>query len=149
MHELYSEMFDRFANVKTKQEKAAILRSFSATRHGSRLPYFLFLSLSPKIKFDIEKYPEYKPSKLAPGMNDTYIHNELSKVYLFIDHHPRRIHKLTQKREQAILTQIFESLHADEAVIFKAMMTKTLSNIVKGLTPSFAKEIFPNELKDI
>lgn len=141
--ELYSEMFYRFEQAKEKDEKIRILRNFAMGRGGSRLPEFLNAAFNPAVKFDVTKIPTYKPSPNPAGLNDSYLHQELAKIYLFIEGHPRRVSKLPEKKEQSILTQILCYLHPDEARILCALLTKTLSSAVHGLTASVAKEAFP------
>lgn len=141
--ELYSEMFLRFEHAKEKEEKIRILRNFAMSRGGSRLPEFLNAAFNPAVKFDISQIPNYKPSVLPAGINDSYLHGELARLYIFIDGHPRRAGKLTPKKEQSILTQILSYLHKDEAAIFSALLQKKVSEHVHGLTARIAKEAFP------
>jgi hypothetical protein len=143
MFDMYHEVFQKFEAAKEKDEKVRILRNFAMSRGGSRLPEFLNMAFNPAVKFDITKVPDYKPSPLPEGMNDTYLHQELGKIYLFIEGHPRRVSKLPEKKEQSILTQILCYLHPGEAKIFKSLLEKKLPDCVKGLTASLAKEAFP------
>lgn len=144
MFTMYHELFQKFQSAKSKEDQIRILRNFSMERGGSRLPEFLNAAFNPMVKFDISKIPTYKPSDLPAGLNDTYLHQELSKLYLFIEGHPRRVTKLPEKKEQSILTQILCYLHQDEAKILTSLLTKSLSTHVKGLTATLAKEAFPN-----
>lgn len=141
--EMYHEMFHRFEAAKEKDEKIRILRNFAMARGGSRLTHFLNAAFNPAVKFDITKVPTYKPSNLPEGLNDSYLHQELSKLYLFIEGHPRRATKLPEKKEQSILTQILCYLHPEEAQILTSLLTKTVASQVKGLTAKLAKEAFP------
>jgi hypothetical protein len=143
MHLLYHEVFEKFQTAKTEAEKIQILRNFAMSRGGSRLPEFLNAAFNPAVKFDITRIPNYKPSPLPEGLNDTYLHQELAKIHLFIENHPRRAAKLTEKKEQSILTQILSYLHKDEAAILVALLQKSVSSQVRGLTASVAKEAFP------
>lgn len=142
-YDLYHEVFAKFEAAKTKDDKIRILRNFALSRGGSRLPEFLNMAFNPAVKFDITKVPDYKPSPLPEGLNDSYLHQELAKIYLFIEGHPRRVTKLPEKKEQSILTQILCYLHPEEAKIFIALVQKKLSECVPGLTASLAKEAFP------
>lgn len=141
--EMFHEMFQKFMSAKEHDEKIRILRNFAMSRGGSRLPEFLNAAFNPAVKFDITKIPDYKPSPLPAGLNDTYMHAELSKLYLFIEGHPRRAGKLIEKKEQSILTQILSYLHAEEARLFVALLEKKVPQHVRGLTASLAKEAFP------
>lgn len=143
MYQLYHEVFEQFQSAKTREEKIIILRNFAMSRGGSRLPEFLNAAFNPTVKFDISQIPKYKPSLMPAGMNDTYLHGELSRLYIFIDGHPRRISKLTEKKEQTILTQILSYLHPEEAKILCALLQKKVPECIHGLTASVAKEAFP------
>lgn len=141
--ELYHEMFDRFRKASTKEDKIQILRTFALSRGGSRLPEFLNLAFNPQVVFDVSTIPVYKPSVLPEGLNDAYLHQELGKLYLFIQDHPRRVKKLPEKKEQMILRQILSYLHASEAAVLVALFQKKISTHVSGLTASLSKEAFP------
>lgn len=143
MTEMYHEMFQRFMTAKDHDEKIRILRNFAMARGGSRLPEFLNAAFNPAIKFDITKIPTFTPSPNPEGLNDAYLHQELAKLYLFIEGHPRRVTKLPEKKEQTILTQILSYLHKDEADLFSALLQKKVSERVRGLTAHVAKEAFP------
>lgn len=141
---LYHELFETFTGAVSKEEKIKVLQKFALSRGGSRLPEFLNAAFNPAVKFDITKIPKYTPSPLPAGLNDTYLHQELAKMYMFIEGHPRRTAKLPLKKEQTILTQILSYLHAGEASLFCALLEKTLSLHVPGLTAQLAKEAFPD-----
>lgn len=141
--EMYHELFTRFQQAKTKDDQVRILRDFSISRGGSRLFTFLDAAFNPAIKFDVTKIPNYTPSPLPEGLNDAYLHQELSKLYLFIENHPRRAAKLTERKEQSILAQVLSYLHPGEAKLLVALLQKKVSEQVRGLTPALAKEAFP------
>lgn len=141
--DMYHEVFNKFQQAKDKDEQIRILRNFSMSRGGSRLIMFLDAAFNPNIKFDITKIPTYKPSPLPAGLNDSYLHQELQKLYLFIENNPRRASKLPEKKEQSILAQILSYLHEEEAQLLIALLQKRVSQHVRGLTASLAKEAFP------
>lgn len=141
--DMFHEVFNKFQQAKDHDEQIRILRNFSLSRGGSRLPEFLNAAFNPAVKFDVSKIPTYTPSPLPEGLNDTYLHQELAKLYLFIEGHPRRATKLPEKKEQTILTQILSYLHKDEADLFAALLQKKVSEKVRGLTARVAKEAFP------
>ena len=141
--ELYHEMFKRFGEAKTPEDKVRVLQQFTMTRGGSRLPEFFNNAFNPGVVFDISGVPSYKASNLPEGLNDSYLHQELPKLYIFITGHPRRKAKLTLKKEQAILAQTLSYLHAAEAKILVAMIEKKLPALVPGMTAKVAKEAFP------
>ncbi len=121
-----------------------MLRSFAQSRGGSRLPELLNAAFNPTIVFDQTAIPTYKRSPLPEGLNDSYLHQELAKLYLFTQGHPRRAAKLTPRKEQMILAQILSYLHPGEAEILVAVLTKSLTQCVPGLTAGIAKDAFPN-----
>jgi hypothetical protein len=134
---LYFEIIELFQKAETRKDKIAVLQKYGSTSFQD----FLYCVFSPDIKFDVE-IPQYRPAIEPAGLNFTYIHNEMSKIYRFIVGHPKRSPDLTGKKQQQLLTVILESLHKDEAELFVKMMKKDLD--VKYLSQQIVREAFPN-----
>lgn len=132
------EIFEEFEAAKTKAEKIDVLR-----RNGNfALRSILQGTFSPNINFVIDKVPYYKPSDAPPGLGYTSIHQELSRVYLFMKDHPRVPAGLTDQRREQILIQMLEALEKREAEVLMNMLLKKQK--VKGLNAEIVKEAFPD-----
>lgn len=134
------EIFDELESAKNRKEKVEVLR-----RNGNfALRSVLEGTFNPNIKFTIEKVPYYKPSDAPAGLGYTSIHQELSRVYLFIENHARVPAGLTQERKEQLLIQMLEALEKREAEVFMNMLLKKQK--VKGLSYDLVKEAFPDLL---
>lgn len=133
---LYSEIFEEFDEAQTRKEKIEVLRKYDHSRFREFFEYVF----NEKYKFDVE-VPEYKPSIVPAGLNDCYLHQEIPRLYRFIEGHPRRVGTMDERKKQNLLIPILEGLHKDEADILVKAIKKKLD--VKFLTPSLIKEAFP------
>jgi hypothetical protein len=136
---LMHEIFDEVEQRKSKADRLAVLRCNANKTLKTLLQY----AFDPNIKFDVT-VPEYRPSDAPIGLGYNSIHEELGRVYLFQENHPRRPPNLSDKRKKEILIQMLESMEAREAKIFEQMLSKKLK--VKGLTYGLVKEAFPEIL---
>lgn len=134
---LYSEIIEEFKKETTKEGRLEALRKYTKYRFHE----FLFGVFSDKVKFDVE-IPQYRPSELYAGANDTYINIEFKRMYLFITGHPKRPSDLTKEKQTKLLKSILEALHKDEAALYIKMLKKDLE--VPYLTKKLVKEAFPN-----
>lgn len=134
---LYSEIIEEFKKETTKEGRLDVLRRYTQYRFHE----FLFGVFNDKVKFDVE-IPQYRPSELYAGANDTYINIEFKRMYLFIAGHPKRPPDLTKDKQSKLLKSILEALHKDEAVLYIKMLKKELE--VPYLTKKLVKEAFPN-----
>jgi hypothetical protein len=134
---LYSEILDEFRDCETKEQRLAVLKRYDHPRFKS----FLFYAFSSNIKFDVE-IPTYRDAVEPAGLNHTYLHNEVDKMYLFIKDHPARPDGLTPEKQKQLLLVILESLYKDEAALMVKMMNKNLS--VSNLTKKIILEAYPD-----
>jgi len=135
---LYSEIFNEFEKVTTKQEKINILR-----REGDeRFRFFLQLAFNPAIEFDIALPEKYRPAVEPAGLNFAYLDTEMPKMYRFIKNHPMRPPGFTTEKTTQQLLVMIESLHRDEAAIILDVLQKKFK--VKQLTANLIKEAFPD-----
>jgi hypothetical protein len=134
---LFSEILELFEKAETRKEKIAVLQKYGSLAFQE----FLCATFHPQITFDVG-VPQYRPSIEPAGLNYSYLHNEMSKMYRFIVNHPKRSANLTGKKQTQLLVVILESLHKDEAELLVKMFKKDLG--VKYLTLQIVREAFPN-----
>ena len=134
---LFSEILELFDKAPTRKEKIAVLQKYGSNSFQE----FLLATFHPQITFDVE-VPNYRPSVEPAGLNYSYLHNEMSKMYRFIVGHPKRSENLTGKKQTQLLVVILEALHKDEAELLVRMFKKNLD--VKYLTTQIVREAFPN-----
>jgi hypothetical protein len=137
LDKLYSEIFEEFDKCETRKERISVLQKYD----DQRFKDFLYMAFSGKYIFDVE-VPEYRPAPEPAGLNYTYLHSEVPKLYRFVKNHPRRPEGLTKEKQKQLLLVILESLHKDEAKLLVGLIKKDLG--VKYLTPSLVIEAFPN-----
>lgn len=137
---LFSEIFKEFDKAKTREQRIAVLQKYGFANVWFR--EFLNYSFNPKIKFDIDKIPGYKPAVEPEGLCFSNLSNEMRRLYIFIQGHPKRVAKLSAKKESSILHSVLSTIHKDEAELLVKCFTKDLD--IKFLTPSLVKEAFPN-----
>lgn len=133
---LFSEILELFEKAETRKEKIAVLQKNSSIAFEE----FLLATFHPQIKFDVE-IPAYRPSVEPAGLNYSYLHSEMNKMYRFIVGHPKRSENLTGKKQTQLLVVILEALHKDEAELLVKMIKKDLG--VKYLTLQIVREAFP------
>lgn len=135
---LYSEILEKFGKATNKQERIEVLRKYS----DKRFIFFLELVLDSRVKFDVVMPEKYRPAMEPAGLNFAYLDTEMNKMYRFIKNHPSRPAEYTAEKTTPAIQVILESLHADEAAIFRDLLQKKFK--VKNLTVLLAKEAFPN-----
>lgn len=134
---LYNEIFKEFSNETTKEGRIKVLQKYDSLR----LREFLYGVFNKNVKFDVE-IPQYQPSKLPAGMNDTYIDTEFKKMYLFITNHPKRSPDLTKEKQSKLLKSILESLYKDESELLIKMFKKDLE--IPHLNNKLVRSAFPD-----
>ena len=133
---LYSEIFDEFDKAETRADKIAVLRKHDHPRFRE----FLWYVFSPEVKFDVT-VPKYKPSVEPAGLNMSYIHMEVPRLYRFVINHPKRPAGLHGKKQENLFIGILESVHKSEADLLVKMVKKDLG--IKYLTDKIIEEAFP------
>ena len=134
---LYSEIMDEFREAKNRSERIAVLRKYDHERFRE----FLRLAFNPNVTFDTP-IPNYRPAVEPAGLNYTYIHNEVPKLYRFIKDHPLRSPDLSEKKLSSLLVVLLESLHKDEADCMVKMLNKDIQ--IPTLTKKLVKKAFPD-----
>lgn len=142
MRWMLAEVFDKYAEAKTPDERVKILLKYNSYE----LRHVLRAAFHPKIKFLVNKVPYYRPLDVPDGMAGNTILQEVKRLYLFENGHPRTPPKFTQERREKILIQILESLEAREAVIFMNMLLKDLK--IPNLDKDIVVRAFPELMAD-
>ena len=133
---LYFEIFEKFEEANTKEDKIAVLRKNA----NQRFLEFLNAAFNPDIEFDVQ-VPDYRKSYDPAGLTMTNLDLEVPKLYRFVKGHPQRAAGLAEKRQQELLLVILESLHKKESELLVGMIHKKLP--VAGLTAKLVNEAFP------
>lgn len=134
------EVFDEFEKAPNREAKINVLRS----NRTYALECVLRGTFHPDVKYVFDEIPPYKDSLSPPGMGYTNIHQELDRVYLYEENHPRVSPNLTLDRKKYLLIQTLESMEKKESDIYAGMLRKRLP--VKGLTYKLVAEAFPDLL---
>lgn len=134
---LYPEIFDEFQKAPTRKEKIAVLQKYD----NGRLREFLFFMFSPNIIFDVEIPKTYKVNPEPAGLTMSTLHMEVTRLYRFIQGHPKRAAGLTGTKQQNLLINVLESIHKDEAELLIKMMKREVK--IPYLTLQIVKEAYP------
>ena len=131
---LFSEIFEQIELAVTKEERIEILQK---NKSDSLIEFFRLL-YDTNIEFDVE-IPNYKPAIEPAGLNFTYLHTEVKKLYRYVKGDPRA-DVLTQKKKQDLLAVTLESLHKDEAELLVGLVNKDIG--VRHLNEKLVKEAY-------
>jgi hypothetical protein len=139
-----SELFKKVAKAKTRKQKKELLEQH---RNNNVLKFVLQGTFDPTIQWNIsKKFPKYKPDSAPIGLNPTSLYIAMPKCSVFVKDHPKS-KSLSEAKINELLTQILESMHMDESLIFVQMLKKKLK--VKGLTEKLVLEVFPNLFRKV
>ena len=134
-----SELLKGIAKVKTRKEKKALLEKY---RTNNILRFVLQGTFDPSIVWNVpKKMPAYKKDDAPIGLRETSLFTVMPKCSIFVKDHPKA-NGLKEKRVKELLTQILESMHPDESLVFIQMLKKKLK--CKGLTEKLVLEVFPD-----
>lgn len=131
---LFSEIFEQIEIAVDKKSRIEILQK----NDSLSLREFFRLLYDDNIEFDVE-IPKYRPAIEPAGLNYTYLHSEIKKLYRFIKNEPRAV-MLTPKKKSEILVVILESLHKDEAKLLIGLINKDIG--VRHLNEALVKEAY-------
>lgn len=131
---LFSEIFEQIEIAVDKKSRIEILQK----NDSLSLREFFRLLYDDNIEFDVE-IPKYRPAIEPAGLNFTYLHSEVKKLYRFIKNEPRAV-MLTPKKKSEILVVILESLHKDEAKLLVGLINKDIG--VRHLNEALVKEAY-------
>jgi hypothetical protein len=136
---LFSEIFEEFDRKQNRADRIAVLQKYGNTNIWFR--EFLNYAFNPKIMFDITEIPTYTPSTDPAGLSITSLSNEMRRLYVYIQGHPKRTVKLDPKREKRLLSILLSTLHKDEADLLVKLFHKKLE--IRYLSARIVKEAFP------
>lgn len=131
---LFSEIFEQIELAVNKEERISVLQK----NESVALKDFFKLLYDTNVQFDVE-VPKYRPAPEPAGLNYTYLHAEVKKLYRYIKGDPRS-DVLTPKKKKELLTVTLESLHKDEAEILVGLINKDIG--VRHLNEELIKEAF-------
>lgn len=134
---LFHEIFAKFEELKTREERINFLRS----NYTRQFKDFLRGSFDPNVVFKV-KIPLYRPALEPEGLNYSTLHNEIDRIYLFIEGHPKTPIGITEDKKEHVLKNMLEAIHKKEAELLLAMLKKNLK--VKFLTAKLVKEAYPD-----
>jgi len=131
---LFSEIFEQIELAVNKEERIKILQK----NESNSLKEFFRLLYDENIQFDVD-IPKYRPAIEPAGLNFTYLHTEVKKLYRYVKGDPRA-DILTPKKKTELLTVTLESLHKDEAEILVGLIKKDVG--VRHLNEQLVKEAY-------
>ncbi len=133
---LFSEIFTKVNNAKTKDLKVNILKE----NDTPGLRRILKGAFDPRIEWDLPKgTPPFMENGAPIGTEHTVLEAESSKLWHFIKGGDNT---LSRTRKETLFIQILEGLYKDEANLLNVVKDKKLHNSYKGLTASVVKEAF-------
>ena len=133
---LFSEVLDKVAKLKTKDDKIDHLRKYN----NDALRMIIKSSFDPKIEWALpEGEVPYTPAEVPEGTEHNVLAHEARKLYHFIEGgNPQ----LTQNKREAMFVQMLEGLHENEAKLLIAAKDKKLHRVYKGLSANVVKTAF-------
>ena len=133
---LFSEVLDKVAKLKTKDDKIDHLRKYN----NDALRMVIKSSFDPKIEWALpEGEVPYTPAEVPEGTEHNVLAHEARKLYHFIEGgNPQ----LTQNKREAMFVQMLEGLHESEAKLLVAAKDKKLHQVYKGLSANVVKAAF-------
>ena len=134
-----SELLKGIGKARTRKEKKALLEKY---RTNNILRFVLQGTFDPSIVWNVpKKMPAYKKDDAPIGLSETSLFTVMPKCSIFVKDHPKA-NGLKEKRVKELLTQILESMHPDESLVFIQVLKKKLK--CKGLTEKLVLEVFPD-----
>jgi len=133
---LMSEILDKVAKAKTKEQKVNILRQ----HNSAALRMVIKSSFDPNIEWELPDGDVPYTRNDAPEGTE---HNQLIHEARTLFHYIRGGNpKLSQNRRENMFIQMLEGLHENEAELVIAAKDKSLHRKYKGLSSNVVKEAF-------
>jgi len=133
---LFSEVFAKLHNAKTKAEKIQILKE----NDNESLRMIIKSSFDPNIEWLIpDGQVPYRPNEAPEGTEHSLLRIEARKLYNFVK---GGNDKLPQFKRENMFIQMLEALHKDEAEVLSSAKDKSLHKKYKGLSANVVKEAF-------
>ena len=133
---LMSEILDKVAKAKTKEQKVNLLRQ----HNSAALRMVIKSSFDPNIEWELpDGDVPYTRNDAPEGTEHNMLIHEARTLFHYIrGGNP----KLTQNRRENMFIQMLEGLHESEAEIIIAAKDKSLHRKYKGLSSNVVKEAF-------
>ena len=133
---LMSEILDKVAKAKTKEQKVNLLRQ----HNSAALRMVIKSSFDPNIEWELPDGDVPYTRNDAPEGTE---HNQLIHEARTLFHYIRGGNpKLSQNRRENMFIQMLEGLHENEAELLIAAKDKSLHRKYKGLSSNVVKEAF-------
>ena len=133
---LMSEILDKVAKAKTKEQKVNLLRQ----HNSAALRMVIKSSFDPNIEWELPDGDVPYTRNDAPEGTE---HNQLIHEARTLFHYIRGGNpKLAQNRRENMFIQMLEGLHENEADLLIAAKDKSLHRKYKGLSSNVVKEAF-------
>lgn len=134
---LFHEIFEKFEELKTRDERINYLRA----NYTPQFKEFLRGAFDPNVKFEVS-IPQYKPAVEPEGLTFSTLQNEMDRMYLFVVGHQKTPPNLSSAKKENILKSMLEAVHKEEAALLIRMLKKDIK--VKFLTAKLVKEAYPD-----
>lgn len=133
---LMSEILDKVAKAKTKDQKVNLLRQ----HNSAALRMVIKASFDPNIEWELpDGDVPFERNDAPEGTEHNMLIHEARTLFHYIrGGNP----KLTQNRRENMFIQMLEGLHESEAEIIIAAKDKSLHRKYKGLSSNVVKEAF-------
>ena len=133
---MFSEIFQKVSNAKTKKEKIKILQD---NDHPS-LRSVCKWSFDPQIETDLPPgNPPYIPNESPEGVGEhTLIMVEAPKFHNFI----KGANQHSKMNRERMFVRLLEGLHRDEAELMMVIKDKRLHQKYKGFSTAVVQEAF-------
>ena len=133
---LMSEILDKVAKAKTKEQKVNLLRQ----HNSAALRMVIKSSFDPNIEWELpDGDVPYTRNDAPEGTEHNMLIHEARTLFHYIR---GGIPKLSQNRRENMFIQMLEGLHESEAEIIIAAKDKSLHRKYKGLSSNVVKEAF-------
>lgn len=140
MRILVNQLFDKIEKAKTITERKEILNTFSNPRFEQLMGH-VFNKRDWFLKKE-EDIPEFYPAKEAEGFAPSTLLHEVRRFYIYNSDFT----KVPVDRKKAILANMLESIHPEEAQILLSVLLRTLK--VKNLTKKLISDVFPHIIEN-
>jgi hypothetical protein len=134
---LYHEIFQKFEELTTREDRISFLRKY----YTPQFKEFLRGAFDPNVKFNVS-IPSYKPAVEPEGLTFSNLQNEMDRIYLFVVGHTKTPPNITEEKKESILKNMLEAIHKEEALFLIKMLKKDIK--VKFLTAKLVKEAYPD-----
>ena len=123
MTEYMSEIFKRINDAKNRKQKKEILESVT---NNNIFKFILQGTFDPSIEWNVTKLPKYTPSNDRPiDLHELNLNECVPKCSIFVKGH-KRSENINEAKTKELLTQILETMHEDESLIFSCMIKKKI-----------------------